>query len=88
MDKYLLDHRATDINRARLNYTIARFLCLEMKKNRKLSKDDVKTLNAWVKKMSNSYSFKKDLEQEIGFDYRERIADYADEKVKSIIKHR
>lgn len=38
--------------------------------------------------MSNSYSFKKDLEQEIGFDYRERIADYADEKVKYIIKHR
>ena len=30
----------------------------------------------------------KDLEQEIGFDYRERIADYADEKVKYIIKHR
>lgn len=88
MDKYLLDHRATDINRAKLNFTIARFLCLEMKKNRKLSKDDVKTLNAWVKKMSNSYSFKKDLEQEIGIDYRERIADYADEKVKSIIKHR
>ena len=59
-----------------------------MKKNRELSKDDVKTLNVWVKKMSNSYSFKKDLEQEIGVDYREKISDYVDEKVKSIIKHR
>ena len=40
------------------------------------------------KKMSNSYSFKKDLEQEIGIDYREKISDYVDEKVKSIIKHK
>ena len=88
MDKYLLDHRATDINRAKLNFTIARFLCLEMKKNKNVSKDDAGILNAWVKKMSNSYSFKKDLEQEIGIDYREKISDYVDEKVKSIIKHR
>ena len=88
MDKYLLNHRATDINRAKLNFTIARFLCLEMKKNKNVSKDDAGILNEWVKKMSNSYSFKKDLEQEIGVDYREKISDYVDEKVKSIIKHR
>lgn len=88
MDKYLLVNNPQDINKSRLNYTIARFLCLEMKKKHEFTKEELKFLNNWVKTMSNSYSFKKDLEHEIGNDYHEKISDYADEKAKYIIKHR
>lgn len=72
----------------KLNYVIARFLYLEMKKCKDLTKEECKTLNDWVKKMPNSYTFKRELEQEIGINYREKISDYAEEKAKYIIKHR
>lgn len=88
MDRYLLSSRPQDINRAKLNYVIARFLYLEMKKCKDLTKEECKILNDWVKKMSNSYTFKRELEQEIGINYREKISDYAEEKAKYIIKHR
>lgn len=52
----------------KLNYVIARFLYLEMKKCKNLTKEECKILNDWVKKMSNSYTFKRELEQEIGIN--------------------
>lgn len=88
MDRYLFTSRPQDINRTKLNYVFARFLCLEMKKGKDFTKYECKIINDWVKMMSNSYTFKRDLEKEIGTNFREKISDYAEEKAKYIIKHR
>ena len=87
-DSTKLQKKNNKMTYEKLNYVIARFLYLEMKKCKDLTKEECKILNDWVKKMSNSYTFKRELEQEIGINYREKISDYAEEKAKYIIKHR
>lgn len=85
MDKYQKDLiKIDDQNKRMLNYVIAKFLAIVMSK--KLSKEQLKLVNEWVKKSANSRRFLESLEKEIGSDYRVPIGDFATYKVKKLIQ--
>ncbi len=84
MDKYQTGLiRVEDQNRCILNYVFAKYLYCIMSKD--LSRDQLKKLNEWVKKVTNSTTFLNNLEKEIGTDYRSSIGEYTEYKVKKIL---
>lgn len=87
MDKYQISDRdVTERNKSMLNYVIAKYLYYAMELSDSLDKEQLKRINAWVKKMTNSRQFISSLEKEIGRSYSTPIREYAKHKVKSIIK--
>lgn len=87
MDKYQISDRdVTERNKSMLNYVIAKYLYYAMELSDSLDKEQLKRINAWVKKMTNSRQFIGSLEKEIGRSYSTPIREYAKHKVKSIIK--
>lgn len=87
MDKYQMSTASgvDAINMNRYRYTIAKVLFMEMVKSG-ASKDDYKALNRWVKQSSNSTSFIRNLTSEIGTDFRMPISEFAEQKVKTILR--
>lgn len=85
-DKYFLGGSFVDsMNKVKYNYAIARLLYLEMMRGG-FSKEELRQLNVWVKHMSNSRSFTKDLVKEIGSDFNEPIREFALQKAKTILR--
>lgn len=86
MDKYLMNcFGANDLNKKALNFAIAKHLYYEMLKTNSFDKQQLKQLSNWVKSSSNSRTFIRDIEKDVGYNYNLPIKEYAKEKVKTII---
>lgn len=88
MDKYEYNldyHTANDKNKKALNFTIAKYLYYEILKLENFDKQQLKELSNWVKKCSNSRTFLKELEKEIGSDYPVPVKEYVKHKVRKIL---
>ena len=87
MDKYQISDRdVTERNKATYNYIFAKYLYYAMELCNELDKEQLKKLNTWVKKMTNSRQFISSLAKEIGRNYSVPIREYAKDKAKEIIK--
>lgn len=85
-DKYELHNKPTDLNQSALNFTMAKFLLYEMEKTEPLDKSQKKILSQWVKKSSNSRNFYSEVKSDIGNGYSTPISEYAEYKVKTLLK--
>ena len=87
MDKFqIVNSNVSERNKSMLNYVLSKYLYHAMEFCTELNKEQLKQINAWVKKMTNSRQFIRDLEKEVGKSYSTPIREYAKEKVKTIIK--
>ena len=90
MDKYIIrnqkDSYIRNQNLNMLNFVLAKFLLYEMQKSDIYTRNDSKTLSNWVKKSSNSRTFIDELIKDMGNNYHEPISEYAEYKVKKLIK--
>ena len=87
MDKFqIVNNNVIEGNKSMLNYVLAKYLYHAMELCSELDKEQLKEINTWVKKMTNSRQFISSLEKEIGRSYSTPIREYAKEKVKTIIK--
>ena len=77
-------HTTKDMNRKALNFIIAKFIYFEILKKKNPDKEQLKALNAWIKKSSNSSTFLDGIEREIGTNYSSPIGEYIEEKAKSL----
>ena len=87
MDKYLYGvFGADDLNKKALNFTLAKLLYYEMLKCGNYNKSQLKMLSQWVKKSSNSRSFLPTLAEEVKHDYSTFIHEFAEYKVKTLLR--
>lgn len=90
MDKfkrYINSHaNVKDKNVSSLNFLIAKFLLMEMKRARGIvTEEQVKILNTWLKRTVNSRHLLNDLSKEIGTNYSMTIGEFAKEKANRIL---
>ena len=87
MDKYQLNNSyVADRNKAMLNYVLAKYLYYAMDLSCNLDKEQLKKINNWVKKMTNSSKFIDSLRKEIGSNYDVPIKDFIKDKIKTLSK--
>ena len=85
-DKYTLHSSSEEINKSKLNFAIAKFLVSEMKKTGDYDKEHKRIFDSWVKKSSNSKTFRDEILSDIGSDYNVPISKYVDYKVKTLLR--
>ena len=88
VDKFRIIHNGRiphDLNRASLNFFIAKALFYEREKSNQFSKDELKVLLQWVKKSANTSEFLKSLSKDCQKDPNYPIGEYAKEKGMMLI---
>lgn len=88
-DKYIVSKTGKavfELNSCKLNFAIAKLLFYEMQKSENYNANDLKILNKWVKKASNSKTFLRELNLEFGSNFNEPIKEYTNYKLKQLIK--
>jgi len=86
VDKYQILSRDVSLdNRDTLNFIIAKLLYWVMIELEKFDKNDLRYIDAWLKKAIHDKDFIKKIIQEIGTDYNTTINEFCHYKVKRII---
>ncbi len=88
-DKFIIAENRTnveDLNYNKLNFSIAKFLIYEMQKSEYYSKEYEKILSKWVRAVCGDRSFFKKLNDEFGTDLHQPIKEFADYKIKKLVK--